>query len=149
MKDSRGIVKFFDRGYILRYLLSVMLISLMLPAEVLAFMFFQKYMSLYVLIAISSFASVLFLPLSYWHITFYIKKIRRLIYSGEFPDIDFSLLAGAFAGGIFLAIPGIVTKVLGIFLFFALPKRLLGMVILSAYGNVKKDLYEYLKLYSA
>lgn len=148
MKDSRGMVKFFDRGYILRYLLTVMLVSLVLPSEVLAFMFLQKYMSLYVLIAISAFISVLFLPLSYIHISHYIKRIRELIYLGEPPDTDFSLFAGAFTGGVLLVIPGVITKIFGFFLFFSLPKRMVGMGILGIYGNVKKDIYEYLKLYS-
>ncbi|MBN2509363.1 MAG: FxsA family protein [Spirochaetales bacterium] len=148
MKDSRGLVKFFDRGYILRYLLTVMLLSLLLPAEILAFMYLQRYMSLYVLLSFTAAASIVFLPLGYFHIIRYIKHIRGQVDQSIYPDDDMSRLAGALVGGIFLVIPGVVTKIIGFLLFFSLPKRWVGICILRMFSSAKKDVYEYLKLYS-
>ena len=148
MKDSRGIVKFFDCGYILRFLLLIMLFAALFPAEIITAFYLQQYVSIYLLIASAAAVSLLMLPLAYLHITYYIRKIRTLIDSGKYPDKEFVLFAGSIISGICLVIPGLLTTLLGVLLFFSFPKKMAGYLYLNVYKGIKKDIYEYLKLYS-
>ena len=148
MRDARGVVRFFDRGYIVRFLLSIMLFSLLIIGEIYMVLFLQRYMSTYLIIAVLALISLLFLPLCCLHIFYYIKRVRKRVRIGESPDRELMHFAGSVICGILLVIPGVMSDFVGLLLFFSIPKRIAGYLTMRHYKNRKKEMYEYLKLYT-
>lgn len=76
-----------------------------------------------------------------------LKKIKRDINEGIFPERRFFILIGNFAAAILLVLPGFVSFITGIIILFPGLNVKTGTVLNGGNKQKMKEVYEYLKLY--
>ena len=147
MFEIRALIRFFDTGFILKFLITVMLISVLPIAEVYLYILLSGVLSPYIMIASLTGSSLVGLVLSYGIIKSRLKKIKNLINEDEYPESDFYKFAGVFLGSVLIIIPGFIGDLLGLILFIPGISRKIGYLLTKPMGGKVKELYEYLKLY--
>jgi len=147
MFEIRTLIRFFDTGFILKFLILIMLISILPITEVYLYIFLSSEISTYLLIAALTGSSLVGLIISYGLIRSRLKIIKFTINEGKYPEKDFNKLTGLFIASILLITPGFIGDLLGIcFLIPSLSKKIGSLLIQPMEGKVK-ELYEYMKLY--
>ncbi len=147
MFEIRALIRFFDTGFILKFLITIMLISVLPIAEVYLYILLSGVLSPYIMIASLTGSSLVGLILSYGVIKSKLKKIKNLINEDEHPESDFYKLAGVFLGSVLIIVPGFIGDLLGLILFIPGISRKIGYLLTKPMGGKVKELYEYLKLY--
>ena len=147
MFEIRALIRFFDAGFILKFLIVVMLISLLPIAEVYVYIFLSGRISSNLMIAALTGSSLIGLILSYLVIKFRLKIIKQLINEGYYPEKDFYRLAGILVAGVLIITPGFIGDLAGLFILLPGISRKTGHIITRPIEGKIKDLYEYLKLY--
>ncbi|RKX85103.1 MAG: hypothetical protein DRP58_06310 [Spirochaetes bacterium] len=147
MFEIRTLIRFFDTGFILKFLILVMLISILPIAEVYLYIFLSCKISTYLLIAALTGSSLLGLIISYGLIKSRLKIIKSSINEGEYPENDFFILTGIFIASILLITPGFLGDLLGIIIFIPGISKKIGFIITKPMEDKVKELYEYMKLY--
>jgi len=147
MFEIRVLIRFFDTGFILKFLIIVMLISVLPIAEVYLYILLSGVLSPYIMIASLTGSSLVGLILSYGIIKSSLKRIKTLINEDEYPESDFYKLAGIFLGSILIIIPGFIGDLLGLILFIPGVSRKTGYLLTRPMEGKVKELYEYMKLY--
>lgn len=147
MLTMKALIRFLDRGFILKVLLLIMLYSLLPIGEIVLLLYLRDYLGNYLLVALVASTGLLGLTFAYQQLRGCILAIRRSTDSGVFPRGQFMHLAGAFVGAVLLLTPGFVTDVVGLLLFFPLFRTSVGRAITRRMEERLKELYEYLKLY--
>ncbi len=147
MMETRTLIRLFDTGYILKFFLIVMLLSLIPFADMWAVLFFDKYIPRYLLL--SGIASTALLGLI---ITFFlIKRLLGLILvnirDGYYPGVEFFHLIGLLAAGILLLTPGFIGDFIGLLLLIPAFRATVVRLTARKIEDRFKELYEYLKLY--
>ncbi|MCK5672095.1 MAG: FxsA family protein [Spirochaetales bacterium] len=147
MFESRTLIRFFDTGFILKFLILVMFISILPIAEVYLYIFFSCRISTYLLIAALTGSSLTGLIISYGLIKSRLKVIKISINEGEYPENDFYKLTGLFLASILLITPGFIGDLLGISILFPGISKKIGYILTRPMEDKVKELYEYIKLY--
>ena len=147
MFESRTLIRFFDTGFILKFLILVMFISILPIAEVYLYIFFSCRISTYLLIAALTGSSLTGLIISYGLIKSRLKVIKISINEGEYPENDFYKLTGLFLSSILLITPGFIGDLLGISILFPGISKKIGYILTRPMEDKVKELYEYIKLY--
>jgi len=147
MFEIRALIRFFDTGFILKFLIIVMLISVLPIAEVYLYILLSGVLSPYIMIASLTGSSLVGLILSYGIIKSRLKRIKILINEDEYPEIDFYKLAGVFLGSVLIITPGFIGDLLGLILFIPGISRKTGYLLTRPMEGKVKELYEYMKLY--
>ena len=147
MFEIRALIRFFDTGFILKFLILVMFISLLPIAEVYIYIFLADRISTYLMIAALTSSSLIGLILSYLFIKSRLKIIKRDINEGYYPEKDFYRLAGIFLASILIITPGFIGDLAGLFIFLPGISRKIGFILTRPIEDKMKELYEYMKLY--
>ena len=147
MFEIRTLIRFFDTGFILKFLILVMLISILPIAEVYLYIFLSCRISTYLLIAALTGSSLVGLIISYSLIKSRLKNIKSVINEGGYPERDFYKLSGLFLAGILLITPGFIGDLLGISILLPGLSQKIGYIITRPIEGKIKELYEYIKLY--
>lgn len=147
MLDTRTLIRFFDTGFILKLLISVMLISVLPIVEVYLYIFLSCRISTYLIIAALTGSSLAGLIISYGLIKSRLKIIKASINEGEYPEKDFYKLTGLFLASMLLITPGFIGDLLGISILFPGISRKIGCILTRPMEDKVKELYEYIKLY--
>ncbi len=147
MFEIRTLIRFFDTGYILKFLIIVMSISILPIAEVYLYILLSGILSSYIMIASLTGSSLVGLILSYGIIKSRLKRIKSLINKDKYPESDFYKLAGVFLGSILIITPGFIGDLLGLLLFIPGISRKTGYLLTRPMEEKVKALYEYIKLY--
>jgi len=147
MFEIRALIRFFDTGFILKFLIIVMLISVLPIAEVYLYILLSGVLSPYIMIASLTGSSLVGLVLSYGVIKSRLKRIKTLINEDEYPESDFYKLAGVFLGSVLIITPGFIGDLLGLILFIPGISRKTGYLLTRPMEEKVKELYEYMKLY--
>ena len=147
MFEIRTLIRFFDTGFILKFLILVMFISILPIAEVYLYIFLSSRISTYLLIAALTGSSLTGLIISYGLIKSRLKEIKISIDEGEYPEKDFYKLTGLFLASILLITPGFIGDLLGISILFPSINNKIGFILTKPMEDKVKELYEYIKLY--
>ena len=147
MFEIRTLIRFFDTGFILKFLILVMFISILPIAEVYLYIFLSGRISTYLLIAALTGSSLTGLIISYGLIKSRLKLIKTSIDEGEYPEKDFYKLTGLFLASILLITPGFIGDLLGISILFPGISNKIGFILTRPMEGKVKELYEYMKLY--
>lgn len=147
MFEIRTLIRFFDTGFILKFLISVMLISILPIVEVYLYIFLSCRISTYLIIAALTGSSLTGLIFSYGLIKSRLKIIKTSINDGEYPERDFFILTGLFIAGILLITPGFIGDLIGIFILIPSISKKIGYFLTRPMEDKVKELYEYIKLY--
>jgi len=147
MFEIRTLIRFFDTGFILKFLISVMLISILPIVEVYLYIFLSCKISTYLMIAALTGSSLTGLIISYRLIKSRLKIIKASINDGEYPEKDFYKLTGLFLASILLITPGFIGDILGMSILFPGISKKIGYILTKPMEDKVKELYEYIKLY--
>ncbi len=147
MFEIRTLIRFFDTGFILKFLILVMCISILPIAEVYLYILLSYRLSSFLLIAALTGSSLAGLIISYSLIKSRLKIIKSAINRGEYPEKDFYKLTGLFLAGILLITPGFIGDLLGISIFLPGLSKKIGFIVTRPMEDKVKELYEYMKLY--
>jgi UPF0716 protein FxsA len=147
MFETRTLIRFFDTGFILKFLIMIMLISILPIAEVYLYILLSGSISTNLLIAALTGSSLIGLIISYSLIKSHIKTIKNSINEGEYPENNFYRLSGLFLAGILVITPGFIGDFLGLIILIPGISKKIGIIITSPMENEVKELYEYMKLY--
>lgn len=147
MFEIRTLIRFFDTGFILKFLILIMCISILPIAEVYLYIFLSSRLSTYLLIAALTGSSLAGLIISYGLIKSRLKIIKLEINIGEYPEKDFYKLTGLFLAGILLITPGFIGDFLGLIILLPGVSKKIGFILTRPMEDKVKELYEYIKLY--
>ena len=147
MFEIRTLIRFFDTGFILKFLILVMFISILPILEVYLYIFLSCRISTYLMIAALTGSSLIGLIISYSLIKSRLSIIKIEIDDGKYPEKDFYKLAGLFIAGILLITPGFIGDLLGISIIIPGISKKIGYIITRPIEDKMKELYEYMKLY--
>ena len=147
MFEIRALIRFFDTGFILKFLILVMFVSLLPIAEVYIYILLSGIISSYLMIAALTSSSLIGLILSYGFIKLRLKEIKREINEDRYPEKEFYRLAGIFLASILIITPGFIGDITGLFILLPGISRKTGYILTRPIEDKMKELYEYMKLY--
>jgi UPF0716 protein FxsA len=147
MFDLGTLIRFFDRGFLLRLLLTLLLISLLPIAEIALFYYLATIIGVFLTLAIVAGAGLFGVLVTYREMRRTLGAIKRKVNEGYYPETEFANLAGTITCSLLLVTPGLIGDFIGFVLFAPVLRRKVGRVITGRMENRMKEIYEYLKLY--
>lgn len=147
MFDLNLLIRFFDRGFLLRTLLLLLLVSLLPLADIVLLIYIAKIIGLYLTVAIVLAAGLLGVFMTYREMRRTLGPIREKVTAGYYPAREFANLAGSALCSLLLATPGFIGDLIGLVLFAPFLRRRIGRAITARMDDKMKRIYEYLKLY--
>jgi len=143
------LLRFFDRGFIIRTLLQILLLSLVPIAEVLLLFRLASIIGEYLVLAVVASTGLVGVVLALYRFGRSLRAVRSKVQDGEYPGREFSRLAGALFAGLLLVLPGLFTDALGLVFFVPILRRGVGRLITQRIEPQLKEAYEYLKMYES
>jgi UPF0716 protein FxsA len=147
MIEMQTLIRFADKGFVLKLFLLLLLFSLFPIAEVLLFFHVGAEFGNYFVLACAVGTGLLGLAVATRQAWKIITRIRTKTKDGEYPRRDVQYLAGILVAGFFLLIPGFITDFLGLLFLLPLFRNPLGRGITRSMEPRLKQAYEYLKVY--
>lgn len=141
------LIKFVDRGFILKVLYLLLLFSALPIGEIALLLYLKDLLGTYLLLSAVAVTSLAGVGLAFVQIRAILADIRAQINDGSYPAAGFVALAGAFAGSVLLIAPGFVSDFLGLLLMLPSFRLMIGRAVTAGMKDRLKELYEYLKLY--
>lgn len=147
MFDLGALIRLFDRGFLLRSLLTLLLISLLPIADIALLFYLSTIIGVFVTISIVLAAGLFGVFITYSEMRRTLIPIRRKVNEGYYPEAEFANLAGAIVSSILLATPGLIGDLIGLVIFAPGLRCKVGRAITRRMDGRMKEIYEYLKLY--
>ncbi len=147
MFDLGALIRLFDRGFLLRSLLMLLLVSLLPIADIALLFYLSTLIGVFVTIAIVLAAGLFGVFITYREMRRTLIPIRRKVNEGYYPETEFANLAGSIVSSILLATPGLIGDLIGLVIFAPALRRRVGRAITRRIDGRMKEIYEYLKLY--
>lgn len=147
MFDLGSLIRLFDRGFLLRSLLTLLLISLLPIADIALIFYIAGIIGVFLTLAIVAAAALLGVFVTYREMRRTLTPIRRKVQEGYYPEAEFANLAGTVVSSVLLATPGFIGDLIGLVVFMPFMRRKVGRMITSRMEGRMKEIYEYLKLY--
>lgn len=147
MLSMKVLIRFVDKGFILKILFYAMLFSILPIGDIVLILYLRSLIGNYLILAIVTSSGLVGLLFAYFEVSRVLKVLKNRIESGFFPRTEFASLAGIIAGSLLLLIPGIITDTIGVFLFFPFLRDAVGRAVTGRMDDRLKEMYEYLKLY--
>lgn len=147
MLEMRGLIRFFDTGFILKIFFLMLLFSLFPVAEIFFLVKASEFLNIYLLTSFIMILSFIGFLIGYIHIHVTLKQIKRDINEGIFPERRFFTLIGKFAAAVLLVVPGIGSFITGLIILFPGINVRTGKLLNGNNLQKMKEVYEYLKLY--
>lgn len=141
------LMKLFQKEFILKLLLIILLYSLIPLSETFLILHLGDIFGNYLVLAIVAATGLLGVLIAFNEINQILKTIKHKLREGIYPGKEFISLAGVFTGGLLLLTPGFITDFLGFLLFMPVLRNSVGKMITSKMEKNLKEIYEYLKLY--
>lgn len=143
------LLRFFDRGFVIRTLLQILLLSLIPIAEVLLLFRLGTIVGEYLVLAVVASTGLVGLLLALSRFGRSLRVVRKKVRDGEYPAKEFNRLAGGLFAGLLLVLPGFFTDVFGLLLFVPLLRSGVGHLITQRIEPQLREAYEYLKMYES
>lgn len=140
-------MRFLDRGFLLRFLLLVLLYSLVPFGECFLLLTLNEHMNTYLMLSLVAGISLVGLLLVIRPLTRTVRSLQESIDDGRYPAGPFAMLAGTLVAGVLLVTPGFAGDLIGFVLLIPFFRRLVGRIITGRMHDRLKELYEYIKLY--
>ncbi|RKX79558.1 MAG: hypothetical protein DRP87_02650 [Spirochaetes bacterium] len=147
MLNFNTLIKFFDRGFILKLLLIVLLYSTLPLAEIFILLYLGEIIGDYLTLALAALTGLVGVFIAFGEAKNVLTVLKGKIKEGYYPGKEFISLAGIFTGALFLLTPGFITDISGFLLFFPFFRNLVGRIFTHKMEKRLRELYEYLKLY--
>ena len=146
MFSLQVLMRFFDRGFVIRLLMIGLLISLLPLGDLFIFFYLNGMSGKYLLLALAAATALIGVLLTLRGFLTLSSRIKTKVIEGEYPEEEFAALAGIFLAGLFLVFPGFLTDFLGIVMLFPALRIGIGKRLIRNMGDRLKEVYEYLKM---
>lgn len=146
MFSARGLLHFFRQVFLVRFFLTVLLVSILFLADGFVLVHLAERLGKYLALSLSAatgLLALLFLANSTHAI---VRSLRAKVREGCYPQAEYRALAGVLVSSVFLLVPGFVTDALGLVLYVPPIRHLVGLFIAKKLTNELLQSYEYLKL---
>ncbi len=147
MHNTKILLRFFDKTFIIKLLLLTLLYSLLPLAEIILLLSIGAGIGNYLTLAIAATTGFIGCFIAFNEALSILSAIRKKVKAGQYPGKEFINMAGVFVGAILLLTPGFLTDFFGFLLFFPFFRNIVGKIITKKVENQLHELYEYLKLY--
>jgi UPF0716 protein FxsA len=147
MTALRLLIRFFEKDFIAKLLLLILLYSLLPLSEVLVLLHMGGFVGKYMTLAIAASTGLFGVLMAASQFQSILNILKDKIKDGVYPGQEFISIAGILAGGILLLTPGFITDLFGLLLFVPVFRNMIGRFITRRMEKQLKEVYEYLKLY--
>ena len=147
MLSMKALIRFLDRGFIIKLLLVVMLFSLIPFGECLLILLLNNYVPTFILLSLVAGTSLVGFTFVVRPLSSALQTLHASIDDGYYPEEQFAILAGTLVAAAFLVTPGFITDALGMILLVRVFRRGAGKLVTYRMRDRLLKLYEYIKLY--
>ncbi len=141
------VLRFFDRDFVVKLLLLLLLSSLVLLAEAFLLQYVGDHFGEYLSLAVAASTGLFGLIIALREFRVHLEQLRRKAKAGLYPSSEFASLAGVLIGACLLLLPGFITDLAGLVLFLPPARNGVGNIVARKLAVSFKEIYEYLKLY--
>lgn len=146
--DGTGfLVRFFDREFVVKLLLAVLLYSLLPLAEIVLILSVGDIIGKYLTLAVTASTGLLGVLVAMRQLRGLVAAARASIRCGVYPGGEFVEIAGILLGSVLLMTPGFITDALGLLMLLPAVRRAAGRMITRRLQRHLAEVYEYLRLY--
>ena len=146
MLSMKALIRFVERAFLLKVLYLALLYSLVPVAEIILILYLRPFFGNYLLLAALVATGLVGLGIAWRQVVKALASLREQVQSGEYPEQEFSNLAGALFCSLLLLTPGFISDFVGLISFLPVIKRSIGRGITGKMEDRLKELYEYMKL---
>lgn len=147
MLTMKALMRFLDRGFVVRALLVTMLLFLVLIGEYFIVLSLKTYFPSNLILSGVSATALIGVLIAVRPLSRALDSVQRSIDAGYYPEEEFARFAGTLIAAFLLVTPGLATDAIGFMLFVPILRRLVGALITRRMHQRLNELYEYLKLY--
>ena len=147
MLSMKLLIRFLDRGFLIKLLLTLMLYSLVPIGEFFLLLIVRDYIGPYLTVAAVTATALFGLAFASRSLSSVLREVHRSIDAGYYPEESLRDLAGVLIAALLVLTPGFVTDFLGFVFFVPFLRRFVGRIAIRPMRARLKELYEYVKLY--
>jgi UPF0716 protein FxsA len=147
MVGVRLILRFFERDFLAKLILLVLLYSLLPIGEIFVILYLGGRLGNYLTLGLAASTGLLGVLVSLVRLGETSRRLRTKIRDGEYPGAEFVELAGVLSSALLLLTPGFATDLFGFLLFLPPLQGAVGRVVTRRMDRHLKEVYEYLRLY--
>lgn len=147
MFDTRFLIRFFDKIFILKLFFIGLLISLVPIGEILLIIYVAEKLGAFLILALAALIGLIGTVSVYGQIKTLLASIKSKVSDGVYPTVEFAGLAGGLFTAVLFLMPGFVTDLAAVILLLPSVKKGLGRTLIRNMDGRLKELYQYLKMY--
>lgn len=140
------LLRFFDKAYVMRLFFLLLLLSIPMLADGYVLVVASSVYGVFMVLGVSAAIGLGGILLVLGAVDATLEHLRDRVREGRYPSREYCELAALIAGGVLIAIPGLVTDALAVVLYIPPFRRFAGMLLVRPLRSKLKDVYEYLKL---
>jgi UPF0716 protein FxsA len=144
---ARFFARFLDADFVVRLLLTLLLVSLLPLAEIVVILFVGDLIGRYLTLAIVASIGLLGALAAARRLRGLLEAARARIRAGDYPAAELADVAGVLVAGLLLVAPGLITDAMGLLVFVPAVRRAVGRLITRRMQRRLTEVYEYLRLY--
>ncbi len=146
MVEMAFLLRLFEREFVVKFLLSFLLCSLLVLADSFVLFYLARLYGVFLVLAIEAGVSLLATIVVIDAVRHSLERLRACVREGVYPRRQFREIAGCLLGGVLMILPGFFTSAIGLLLFLPGMRYLAGSVLTSRQGAQLSKVYEFLKL---
>ncbi len=146
MVEMKSLLRLFDREFVARSYLLIMLFSLVLLADGFVLVLLSRIYGVFFVLAMEATTGFVGFIIVLDATSRRLALLRRKVRAGIYPKSEFCTLFAGLLAGLLLIIPGFVTDVLGVIVLVPGIRYLVGLGLTSRMKDRLREIYEYLKL---
>lgn len=147
MVDMKSLLRFFDRDFVVKTLLTLLLISLLLLADGFVLVVLSRLYGVFFMLAIEATVSLIGCAVVIDAINRQLARLRNKIREGVYPNVEYCHVAAALLAGLLIVVPGFVSDVVGFLVLVPGLRYLVGLGLTLPLRGQLRQAYEYLKMH--
>jgi UPF0716 protein FxsA len=144
---ARFWARFLEADFVVRLLLSLLLVALLPLAEIVLILFVGDLIGRYLTLAIVASIGLLGALTASRRLRSLLEAARARIRAGDYPAAELDDIAGVLIAGLLLVAPGLITDAMGLLAFVPPVRRAVGRRVTRRLRRRLTEVYEYLRLY--
>ncbi len=146
MISDRSIVRIFDFVSLTRFFLTLLLLALLMLGDAYLIARLAGRFGVYFTIAIAGATGLVALPFVLSSARGGLMRLETRLTEGSYPRREFGDLLSIVLAGVLMVVPGFLTDIIGLSVFFQPFRRLIGILLSRLLDRRLRSAYEYLKM---
>ncbi len=147
MDGARLFARFLDADFVVRLLMTLLLVSLLPLAEIVLILFVGDLIGRYLTLAIVASIGLLGALAAARRLRGLLEAARARIRAGDYPAAELADVAGVLVACLLLVAPGLITDAVGLVVLVPAVRRAVGRLVTRRMQRRLTEVYEYLRLY--